>query len=88
MGVTPSGLAERPVVHQEDRPYLDGFWALARGRAHGQFGPSPIPVTEVQAYLALVKECGVDERMKFLRLVQKMDTVYLEHAATLAESST
>ena len=88
MGITPSGLTERPAIRQEDLPYLDGYRFLTRSRAFGEYGPLPISMTDVLAYLELVKEDGVDERLRFLRYVQDMDGVYLEHAAKLAEAST
>jgi hypothetical protein len=86
MGITPSGLLNRPVVHRDDTKYLDGYRFLTRSRAHGEAGPLPIAVSEVQAYLMLIEEDRVEERLRFLRYVQEMDGAYLDHAVQVAES--
>lgn len=88
MGVTPQGLASRPPVMDEDLPYLSGFRALSRCRVQGQYGPRAITMVDIQAYLLLTHEEGVEERLKFLRIVQDMDGVYLDHAANQAKPTT
>lgn len=45
----------------------------------GYSGPNPIAIADVAAYLSLVNEDSVTERMRTLRLVQMMDTIYLNH---------
>lgn len=42
-------------------------------------GPAAIPVSEVTAYLALVRVDSADESVKYLRIVQQLDQVYLSH---------
>lgn len=81
IGVTPSGLKNRPDVQEQDLPYLDSFRLLTRSREYGQSGPQPIRLTEIKAYLDMVGEDRVEERMKLLRIVQEMDHTYLEFAA-------
>lgn len=87
MGVTPSGLANRPSITNDDTPYLDGFRHLDRSRVYGQYGPLAITLTDVLSYLQLITEENVEERLKFLRVIQNMDGVYLEHAAQKSELS-
>lgn len=87
MGITPSGLANRPSITSDDAQYLNGFRHLTHSRAYGQYGPLPITLTDVLSYLHLIDEENVGERLKFLRVIQNMDGVYLEHAAKKAEQS-
>lgn len=87
MGIAPRGLADRPALNNNDLPYLDGFRHLGRGRAYGQFGPMPITISDVQAYLSLIKEEEVGERLRFLNVVQAMDSTYLAHASKKSEAS-
>lgn len=84
MGVTPSGLRDKPRVRQDDVKYLDSFRLLACSRGWGESGPQPITVVDVHAYLLLIEESEVDERLRFLRFVQGMDSVYLDHIAKKA----
>jgi hypothetical protein len=81
MGITPSGLRDRPSLDKGDHTHLDGYRFLTRSRTYSEVGPNPITVSEVRSYLQLVEEDRVEERLKFLRFVQDMDSVYLEHAA-------
>lgn len=87
MGITPKGLADRPTLTNDDLPYLEGFRRLDRGRAYGQVGPMPITVVDVQAYLSLIKEEEVGERLRFLNTIQTMDSTYLGHASKKSEAS-
>ena len=87
MGIIPSGLTNRPSTTSDDAQYLDGFRHLTRSRAYSQYGPLAITLTDVLSYLHLIREENVEERLKFLRLIQGMDGVYLEHAAQKSESS-
>lgn len=88
MGITPSGLLERPDLLNEDLNYLDGYRFLTRSRTYGEAGPNPVAIADVQAYLSIIREDDVEERLKFLRLVQELDQVYLSHSAEkLAESA-
>lgn len=82
MGITPAALLDRPGLEAaEDLPYLDGFRALNGSRPYGQFGPMPIPIADVHAYLMLVGEDRVEERLRFLSVMQSMDGVFLKHEA-------
>lgn len=46
-----------------------------------------VSIADVWAYLALTEEDNVAERLKFLRIIQGMDSVYLKHAATKQAAS-
>lgn len=84
--MTPSGLASRPEVEPDDLRYLDAFRALDRSRAGGHGGPLPLSIQEVHAFLLLVGEGRADERLKFLRMMQRMDDVFLKHAQAKMEA--
>lgn len=86
MGITPRGLSERPVVHHEDSEYLDAYRYLTRSRAHGEAGPLPISLCEMHAYLLIVKEQQVDVRLRFVKYIQDLDSVYLDHATKTLEA--
>lgn len=78
MGITPVALLDRPELEAGDLPYLDGFRSLNGSRAYGQFGPMPISIADVHAYLMLVGEDRVEERLRFLSVMQGMDGVFLK----------
>jgi hypothetical protein len=59
--------------------YHDAFRHLGASRHYGQGGPLPIAVSEVKAYLDLVGIESPRTRMKYLRLIQRMDQVELAH---------
>lgn len=86
-GFTPKALASRPALLAEDLKYLEGFRVLNRARASGFQGHQSIAVAEVLAYLSIAQERDTDERLKFLRLVQKMDRSFLEHVTPPAEQT-
>lgn len=44
-------------------------------------GAGPIPLTEILAYMQMFEISDVDERTWLLRVVGKMDSVYLAHNA-------
>lgn len=82
--MTPSGLSSRPDTEPEDKPYLEGFRALNGSRAGGFAEKPPLQVSEVVAYLHLIGEDRPGERLKFLRVMQLMDGVFLNHEAKKA----
>lgn len=80
-GVTPQGLLEKPALRHDVKDYWEGFWILHNSRGVGFSGPNPISVSEVQAYLCLIEEDRMSERLRILRIVQSMDSAYLSHVA-------
>lgn len=44
-------------------------------------GPSAIPISEVLAYLHLMGIASIEARSKYLRLLQMMDSTYLNYVA-------
>lgn len=87
MGVTPLGLRDRPDLLEKDMPYLESFRFLSRNREYMKAGAQPVRLAEVKAYLDMVGEDRVEERLKLLRIVQDMDKTYLEFAAKQSQSA-
>lgn len=70
-----------PKLKRFDDIYLNAYNTLANAREAGMSGPQPIRLTEIDAYFSLL---GIDERperVKYLGLIQRLDSVYLQHAA-------
>ena len=53
----------------------------------GEFGPHPITITEVYAYVQMTEIFGVDARCRFLATIRALDGVYLAHQAKAAKTS-
>jgi hypothetical protein len=77
----------RPRLKAADGPFVDSFYALHAARSGGMGGPNAIPISEVLAYLQLMGIASVEARAKYLRLIQRLDSVYLAHAAEKAEQA-
>jgi len=86
-GVTPQSLRSRPEMLTGSGRYLEAFWTLSRGRGQGLSGPLPIAVSEVLAYLTMIEEYSVSERLRILRLIQSLDGAYLDYAASKISKS-
>lgn len=78
-GITPQGLLERKRLEAGGVRYWEAFWAVGSGRGSGLESPHPIPVSEVKAYLEMIEESSIVERLKYLRLIRSLDNVFLEH---------
>lgn len=76
----PGPLLSRPRIKLLDKEYLDAFHTLSKSRPRDMAGPGAIPVSDVLAYVNLVGVASGEERVKYLRLIQQMDDVFLEHA--------
>lgn len=74
-------LLTRPKLLVKDAHYHEAFCALSAARASGMNGPNAIAISEILALLDLVGIASVDLRPKYLRLIQKLDRVYLDHCA-------
>ena len=76
-GITPKALESRPKLRQDLLPYLEAFYAVSAARQYSQAGVQPVMVSEVLAYLQCIGETSPTRREKYLRLIQKMDAVFL-----------
>jgi hypothetical protein len=75
-------LKNQPGLTQWTEHYYSGYMVLTSSRPMGMGGPGAIPLTEITAYLDLIGERDDDERMRWVRLIRSMDSVYLQHQAS------
>jgi len=85
-GIIPSGLLNKPELDAGLFAYVNMYWTLHAGRNYGMAGVLPLQVSEIEAYYRLADEADSEERMKGLMYMQRMDQVYLKHAAKDAET--
>lgn len=75
-------LATKPALRRDCLRYYEVFHALGASRVWSQVGPQPLQVSEI---LALVEAKGIEEpetKLKYVRLVQRMDRVEMLHHTT------
>lgn len=69
-----------PKLKQLDDEYLDAYYTLSNARASDMSGPSPIQLSEIDAYFRVMGIDERDERVKYVALIQQLDQVFLKHA--------
>ena len=84
-GMEVQALQNRPKLTQWVLDYWNGFQVLSGSRATHQGGVGPIPLTEIVAYMEAVYLLDVDERLKTIRMIQSLDSVYVQHVNTKAK---
>jgi hypothetical protein len=80
-------MVERPILQRQDLPYREAFLILNASRRTGMGGSEALSTGDI---LSLVKEGGIDyefQMPKYLRLMQKLDRVLLEHQAEKAPNT-
>jgi hypothetical protein len=82
-GLTPAPLLSKPKLKPHDHRYLLAYNVLNRSRQWGMSAPQPIQISEAAAYLSLI-DVDAQYRPRYLRLIQDLDGVFLEHAAEKA----
>ena len=70
-----------PKLKRFDEIYLDAYNTLSNSRDSGVNGPSPIRLSEIDAYFRVTGIDERDERVKYVALIQRLDRVYLDHAS-------
>lgn len=78
-------LKERPHVTPWISEYWDAFQILSSSRIVHQGGIGPIPLSEMVAYMDATYLVDVDERLKFIRMMQSLDRVYVTHINSKAK---
>lgn len=68
----------KPTLRSDCIRYYDAYRSLGVSRSWSQVGPLPIQVKDVEAYLNLAEIEGSATRLKYLRLIQRMDAVELK----------
>ena len=69
----------RPALRSDCIKYFDAFRYLGASRMWSEVGPHAIQVSEVAAYVGMAGITDPYTKLKYLRLVQAMDRVELEH---------
>lgn len=77
-GKAPPPLLSRPRLQKGDFDYLSAWQLLDEGRPSGMAGPGAISISEIEAYCNLMGIASRNERLKYLRLIRRLDRVYLE----------
>ena len=72
-------LKNRPHVSMWTAEYWEAYKVLGGSRIVHQGGIGPIPLSEIAAYMDVVGVRDVDERLKFIRMIQALDGVYVTH---------
>lgn len=81
-GHTPEALERRPELPPQLAYYLDVFYTLSRGRSISGMGtPGPIPLSEFAAFFEIYDIRSQAQRDWLLRLLSKLDGVYLKHVS-------
>lgn len=75
--IPPELEAEGPELLPETAPYWEAWQVLSLSRPSG-FGVGAIPISEIKAYLELYQVDDLDERIRYVRLIQAADGEFLK----------
>jgi hypothetical protein len=79
-GIVPKALQRRPLAHSDCTKYRDTFRVLTTGRPYNQAGIMPLTVDSIILYVrGALGEDDYTEVQTYIRLMQSMDGVFLEH---------
>jgi len=81
---TPA-MDNRPELYEDLQDVWLAFSELNQGRSYG-FGPNPISMRDIQAWLAMSDITDADEKMDFLYLIRAMDVAWLKWFAKSQEA--
>jgi hypothetical protein len=77
--VAPRPLQQMPKLLPQDEAYYGFFQTLSESRTYGLGGPDALRISEVLALCQLTGIAYPAEKSKYLRIVQRLDRVYLTH---------
>lgn len=72
-------LQNRPKLSQWVFEYWEAFQILSGSRAVHEGAVGPIPLSEMIAYMTAIYLRDVDDRLKFITMIQSLDSVYMKH---------
>lgn len=72
-------LKNRPRLTMWTLEYWDAFQVLSGSRLVHQGGIGPIPLSEMVAYMDATHLVDVDDRLRFIKMIQALDKVYVKH---------
>lgn len=79
-------LDHRPRISRWTVEYWEAFQILSSSRAVHQGGIGSIPLSEMVAYMDATYLADVDERLKFIRMIQAIDKGYVKHINSKAKA--
>jgi ligand-binding SRPBCC domain-containing protein len=68
----------KPELTPQDFLLWDAYQEISAGRLANQVGLQPLPLSEIQAWMALTGE-GVEDPKRFIRLMRRLDQVERKH---------
>lgn len=72
-------LKNRPRLTMWTIEYWDAYQVLSSSRMVHQGGIGPIPLSEMVAYMDATNLTDVDDRLRFIKMMQALDKVYVSH---------
>lgn len=75
-----SALDTKPELYEDLRQDFKAFGELHQSRRYTGFGPSPLCVTDILAYMEMFDICDYEARKIFLKRIQVMDQAYLQYS--------
>ncbi len=78
-GMEVKSLKNRPILNQWVSEYWQAFQLLSASRLIHQGGVGSIPLSEIVAYMNTIYLRDVDERLRFITMIQSLDSVYVTH---------
>ena len=72
-------LKNRPRLNMWTIEYWEAFQTLSSSRTLHQGGIGPIPLSEMVAYMDATYLIDVDDRLRFITMMQALDKVYVKH---------
>lgn len=78
-GLEVKALQNRPAITQWVIEYWEAFQTLGNSRIPHQGAVGPIPLTEIVAYMDAIYLRDVDERLRMIKMIQSLDSVYVKH---------
>jgi hypothetical protein len=73
----PDALRNKPELFPDLGTIYEAFWILRQSCASSGFGPNPISMVELQAYLGTIPGLTLDEYDRMMRLIKVLDMEYL-----------
>lgn len=77
-GIEPEALRNKPRLKPWVAEYYRAFQVLSSSRMIGMGGASAIPISEIVAYFALCEVRDPDEREAYVKMIQALDSAYLQ----------
>lgn len=81
-------MRERPNLMVGDLPYREAFLILNRGRTYGMGTVNPLQISEILSLVMMGGIADIRDKPKYLRLMQKLDGIYLSYQAENSAKST